>query len=147
MKTVILVGLALLAAPVDAMAQDGVAAATLPNNFDRSAAVSAVPAQAAVLPDDRAEPALRAFIDQAASGTIDTTVLSDELAAAVTAQAAQVTPLIQSLGAVQVVTFVGKENGTDLFSILFDKADTEWIIGFNADGRIGALLFRPAGTE
>jgi len=31
--------------------------------------------------------------------------------------------------------------------VLFTNAETEWMIGFNDDGRIGVLLFRPAPTE
>ena len=122
MKITALAGLALLLVPAAALAQTGPAAASLPNSFDQTA-----PAPAA--------------------GDIDTANLSDDLVAAITAQADQVTPLIRSFGAVQAVTFVGKRDGADLFSVLFTNAETEWMIGFNDDGRIGVLLFRPAPTQ
>lgn len=147
MKITVLAGLALLLSPAAALAQTGPAAASLPNSFDQSAAAPAAPAIVQAMADERSEDALRDFIAGAAAGDIDTSNLSDELVTAITAQAAQVTPLIQSFGAVQAVTFIGKRDGVDLFSVLFANADTEWMIGFNDDGKVGALLFRPAPTE
>ncbi|WP_339933567.1 hypothetical protein [uncultured Brevundimonas sp.] len=150
MKTALLAGLALLLSSAAALAQTGPAAATLPNSFDRTIAVPAAPAAPPIvqtMADERSEDALRDFIAGAAAGDIDTSNLSDDLITAITAQADQVTPLIQSFGAVQAVTFVGKRDGADLFSVLFANAETEWMIGFNDDGKIGALLFRPAPTE
>ena len=150
MKTALLAGLALLASPAAALAQTGPAAATLPNSFDRIApppAAPATPVIAEAMADARSEDALRDFIAGAAAGEIDTSNLSDDLITAISAQAGQVTPLIQSFGAIQAVTFVGKRDGADLFSVLFANADTQWMIGFNDDGKIGALLFRPAPAQ
>lgn len=147
MKTALLAGLALLLSPAAALAQTGPAAATLPNSFDQTITVPAAPVIVQTIADERSEDALRDFIAGAAAGDIDTSNLSDALVTAITAQADQVTPLIQSFGAVQAVTFVGKRDGADLFSVLFANAETEWMIGFNDDGKIGALLFRPASSQ
>jgi hypothetical protein len=147
MKITALAGLALLLVPAAALAQTGPAAASLPNSFDQTAPAPAAPVIVQAMADERSEDALRDFIAGAAAGDIDTANLSDDLVAAITAQADQVTPLIRSFGAVQAVTFVGKRDGADLFSVLFTNAETEWMIGFNDDGRIGVLLFRPAPTQ
>lgn len=144
MKTVLFAGLILLLSPVTVLAQTGPAAASLPNSFDQAAPAPAARAIVPAMADERSEDALRDFIAGAAAGEIDTSNLSDDLVTAITAQADQVTPLIRGFGAVQAVTFVGKRDGVDRFSVLFANAETEWMIGFNDDGKIGALLFRPA---
>lgn len=147
MKIVLFAGLALLFSPAIALAQAGPAAATLPNSFDRAAAAPAAPVIVQAMADERSEDALRDFIAGAAAGDIDTSNLSDDLITAISAQADQVTPLIQSFGQVEAVTFVGKRDGADLFSVLFANAETEWVIGFNDDGKVGALLFRPTSSQ
>lgn len=147
MKITVLASLALLLSPAAALAQTGPAAASLPNGFDQTAAAPAAPAVVQAMADERSEDALRDFIAGAAAGDIDTSNLSDELITAITAQADQVSALIGSYGAVEAVTFTGKRNGADLFSVLFANADTQWVIGFNEAGKIGVLLFRPAPTE
>jgi len=147
MKIVLLAGLTLLLSPAAALAQAGPAAASLPDNFDRPTAAPAAPVIVQTMADERSEDALRDFIAGAAAGDINTSNMSDDLVTALTAQADQVTRLIQGFGQVEAVTFVGKRDGTDLFSVLFANADTEWMIGFNEDGKIGVLLFRPAPTE
>lgn len=147
MKTALIAGLALLLSPAAVLAQTGPAAANLPNSFDQTAAAPAAPAIVQAMADERSEDALRDFIAGAAAGEIDTANLSDDLITAISAQADQVTTLIQSFGAVQAVTFVGNRDGADLFSVLFENAETEWMIGFNDDGKIGALLFRPAAAQ
>ena len=146
MKITVLASLALLFSPAAALAQTGPVAASLPNAFDRTAAPTA-PTIVQAMADERTEDALRDFIAGAAAGDIDTSSLSDELVTAITAQADQVSALIGSYGAVEAVTFTGKRNGADLFSVLFANADTQWVIGFNEAGKIGILLFRPAPTE
>lgn len=149
MKITVLASLALLLSPAAALAQTGPAAASLPNSFDQAAppVAPAAPAVVQAMADERAEDALRDFIAGAAAGDIDTSNLSDELITAITAQSDQVSALISSYGAVEAVTFTGKRDGADLFSVLFANADTQWVIGFNEAGKIGILLFRPAPTE
>tara|TARA_R110002124_G_scaffold108267_3_gene260865 strand:+ start:447 stop:890 length:444 start_codon:yes stop_codon:yes gene_type:complete len=147
MKTVLLAGLALLLSPAAAMAQSGSAAASLPNSFDQTSPAPAAPGIVQAMADERSEDALRDFIAGAAAGNIDTANLSEDLATAISAQSGQVSPLIRSFGQVEAVTFVGKQDGADLFSVLFENAETEWVIGFNDDGKVGALLFRPAPAK
>jgi hypothetical protein len=147
MKIVILAGLALCLAPAVALAQTGPAAATLPNSFDRISVSATAPDIVEAMADDRSEPALRDFIAGANAGAIDTSGLSDDLATAIAAQSDRITPLIQGFGPVEAVTFISKQDGADVFSVLFANADTQWVIGFNEAGKIGLLLFRPAPTQ
>lgn len=144
---ILLSALVLLAAPLAAgaaSAQDAVAA-TLPNSFDQSAPAAAPaapasdPAQAAA-----AEAALRAQIAAFQAGAPAYDAMTPGLAEAMREQAATLTPLIQSLGALQSVDHIGAENGAELFMATFETAVTQWIIGLDAQGKIGAMLFRPA---
>jgi hypothetical protein len=147
MKTALIAGLALLLSPAAAMAQTGPAAASLPNGFDQATAAPAAPAIVQAMADERSEDALRDFIAGAAAGDIDTANLSADLITAISAQSEQVSSLIASYGAVEAVTFTGKQNGADLFSVLFANADTQWVIGFNEAGKVGVLLFRPVPAQ
>jgi hypothetical protein len=134
------------AAPTAALAQ--VAAGSLPNSFDAPArapraAAPAVPA-AATPANARSEEVLREIIAGAQAGTIDYSVMTDDLAARVREQETAIQPLIAGFGAVQAVDFVGSQNGADLFAVTFATAATEWVIGFTEDDKVAALLFRPA---
>ena len=138
-----------VAAPTVALAQ--VAAATMPNSFDRPAQLprAAVPAQPVVPPvttpaNPLAEDTLRAIIAGAQAGTIDYSLMSDDLAGKVREQEAAIQPLIAGFGPVQAVDFVGTQNGADLFAVTFSNASTQWVIGFNEADKVAALLFRPA---
>lgn len=140
---------ALLFAPVAAQAQ--VAAGTVPNTFDRPA--QAAPAQAApvqAIPsaptpvNARSAEVLREIIAGAQAGAIDYSLMTDDLAAKVREQEAQIQPLIQGFGLVQAVDFVGAQDGADLYAVVFANAATQWVIGFNETDKVAALLFRPA---
>ncbi|MGZ9100875.1 MAG: hypothetical protein ACXW3O_14330 [Brevundimonas sp.] len=139
---------ALLLAPAAAQAQ--VAAASVPNTFDRPAQAAPVPAAAApeatttTPADARSEDTLRTIIAGAQAGALDYTLMTDDLAGKVREQEAAITALLQGFGAVQAVDFVGSQEGADLFGVTFASAATQWVIGFNADGKVAALLFRPA---
>lgn len=157
MKSLLLAA-ALVLAPVAAQAQ--VAAGAVPNTFDRPAQSSAqssaqgsaprtaprpAPAAPATTPiNPRAEETLRAIIAGAQSGTIDYSVMTDDLAGKVREQEGQVLPLIRGFGALQAVDFVGAQDGADLYAVVFANAATQWIIGFDESGKVAALLFRPA---
>lgn len=145
----LLFAVALLLAPAAAHAQ--VAAGALPNTFDRPPAASrpapaavAAPGQTSVPANAASEEVLRAIIAGAQAGTLDYSAMTDDLAGKVREQEAAITPLIQSFGAVQAVDFVGHQEGADLFGVTFANAATQWVIGFNADGKVAALLFRRA---
>ena len=131
--------------PVAAQAQ--VAAGSVPNTFD-GAAAPASPARTPIPPvtapiSPLAEETLRTLIAGAQTGAMDYSLMTDDLAAKVREQEAQLTPLIRGFGAVQAVDFVGSQNGADLFAVTFANAATQWVIGFQ-DGKVAALLFRPA---
>ena len=144
-----LIALALLAAPAAAHAQ--VAAATMPNTFDgpaRGAPVQpvqpAAPVVAATPANPQSEATVRKIIADAQAGTMDYSIMTDTLADRIRPQAAQVTPIIQSLGAIQTFEFAGSQEGADMFLVRFANAATQWIIGFDDVGKVDALLFRPA---
>lgn len=143
MKLIVLAALIGLA-PVAAQAQ--VAAGNVPNTFERPA--QAAPAPTAVPPvtapaNARSEETLRTLIAGARTGALDYSLMTGDLAGKVREQEAQLTPLIQSFGALQAVDFVGSQNGADLFVVTFANAATQWVIGFEGD-KVAALLFRPA---
>jgi hypothetical protein len=158
----VLAAAALLAAAAPTMAQSSLApaggapaAARLPNTFDNAPAVPA-PASA---PAPQAAPAAEAMDPAraaAAEAMLKTTIaamqagspnyddMSDDLAEKVREQSTAITPLIQSFGAVTSVTHVGVERGAELFMVEFANQRTQWIIAQGDDGKIIALLFRPA---
>ncbi|GLS00554.1 hypothetical protein GCM10007859_05610 [Brevundimonas denitrificans] len=141
----LLIAAALLLLPAAAQAQ--VAAASMPNSFDAPAtAARAAPVLAAAPTpaNPRAEDVLREIIAGAQAGTIDYSLMSDDLAARVREQEAAIQPLIAGFGPVQAVDFVGNQNGADLFAVIFANAATQWVIGFNEADKVAALLFRPA---
>ena len=141
----LLIAAALLLLPAAAQAQ--VAAASMPNSFDAPAtAARAAPVLAAAPTpaNPRAEDVLREIIAGAQAGTIDYSLMSDDLAARVREQETAIQPLIAGFGPVQAVDFVGNQNGADLFAVTFTNAATQWVIGFNEADKVAALLFRPA---
>lgn len=144
---------ALLLAPVPAFAQ--AAAGAVPNAFDRPAQTAtpqarpapAAPAAtaAAQAPDiARSEEALRAVIAAAQGTGFDYSDFTTNLGAQIRQQEAQMAPLIKGFGAVKTVEYVKQEGEAQMFKVTFDNQVTEWLIGFDADDTIAALLFRPA---
>lgn len=136
-----------VATPAAALAQ--VAAGTLPNSFDGPAralraAAPAAPAAVATPAHPRSEEVLREIIAGARAGAIDYTLMTDDLAIRMREQEAAIRPLIEGFGPIQAVDFVGRQGGADRFVVVFTNAATEWVIGFNEEDRVAALLFRPA---
>ena len=154
MKLLLLAAAVLLLAPAAAQAQ--VAAGALPNTFDDPAAraraatttATPAPAPAAALASEPANAAsediLRTLIASAQAGTMDYALMTDDLAAKVREQEAAVLPVIEGFGALVAVDFMGARDRNDLFSVTFANAATEWVIGVDDDGKVAALLFRPA---
>ncbi|MFN7109558.1 MAG: hypothetical protein ACK4MY_15160 [Brevundimonas sp.] len=143
----------LLLAPVPAFAQ--AAAGAVPNAFDRpaqSATPQARPAPAAPAPTAaaqapdiaRSEEALRAVIAAAQGAGFDYSDFTAGLGTQIRQQEAQVIPLIKGFGAVKTVEYVKQEGEAQMFKVTFDNQVTEWMIGFDAEDKIAALLFRPA---
>ena len=154
------IGAALLLAPMPASAQSA-AAASVPNAFDRPAqaqtqnptpaaparpaTASAAAATPAAAPDiARSEEALRGVIADIQGGGFDYSDFTPNLAAQIRQQAEQVGSLIKSFGAVKTVEYERQEGEAQMFKVTFDNQATEWLIGFDADDKIAALLFRPA---
>ena len=144
---------ALLLAPVPAFAQ--AAAGAVPNAFDRpaqSATPQARPAPAAPAPTAaaqapdiaRSEEALRAVIAAAQGAGFDYADFTTGLGTQIRQQEAQVIPLIKGFGAIKTVEYVRQEGEAQMFKVTFDNQVTEWMIGFDAEDKIAALLFRPA---
>lgn len=149
MKTT-LIAAALLLAPVPAFAQT--AAGSVPNSFDRPAQAqparpAPAPTPSAQAPDiARGEEALRSVITAAQGPGFDYSAFTDSVATQIRPQAAQVTPLLKSFGAVKTVEYLRQEGEAQLFKVTFDNQVTEWLIGFDSDDKIAALLFRPAAA-
>ena len=152
MKT-LLFAAGLLLVPAAAQAQ--VAAATVPNTFDRPAQAAparpapatpavAAPAVSTVPANARSGEVLREIIADGQAGALDYSLMSDDLAAQVRQQEAAIVPLLQGFGVVQAVDFVGSQAGADLYVVTFTNAATQWMIGFNEADKVAALLFRPA---
>lgn len=143
---------AALTLPSTALAQ--VAAGTMPNTFDRPAAPApqAAPSAASQPPQPLSStPAnaasgetLRTIIAGLQAGTPDYSLLTDDLATQMRAQAPTILPLIQGFGAIQSFDFVGSRSEADMFIVNFANAQTEWIVGMEEGGKVAALLFRPA---
>jgi hypothetical protein len=142
-----------VAAPSTALAQ--VAAATVPNSFDRPAArtqqpipslapAAAAPAMSTTPANARSEEVLREIIAGGQSGAIPYALMTDDLAGKVREQEAGILPLLRGFGAIQALDFVGSQDGADLFAVTFATAATQWIIGFDESGKVAAMLFRPA---
>lgn len=141
----------LLLAPVPAFAQ--AAAGAVPNAFDRPAQSAtpqarpapAAPTAAAQAPDiARSEEALRAVIAAAQGTGFDYADFTTGLGTQIRQQEAQVIPLIKGFGAIKTVEYVRQEGEAQMFKVTFDNQVTEWMIGFDAEDKIAALLFRPA---
>ena len=146
----------LLATPVLAQsqpAQEPTVAATLPDAFSSPQQTaprpatpppSAAPAAASAPNAARAETALRAIIAGLQSGNVDYSAFSTDLAAQVREQANTIGSLMTQFGPLKSISHKGQPQGADLFEVEFEKQKTEWLIGFDDEDKIAALLFRPA---
>jgi len=127
------------------------AAATLPNTFDSPvtrtaplAAPVALPTAGQVTEADMAEGVLRIVIADLAAGRFDPELFTEELGSQIRPQLPTLRPVVQGFGAIGPIDAQGVANGTNQFLVTFENAVTQWVIGLNEDGRISALLFRPA---
>lgn len=141
----LLIAAALACLPGAVQAQ--VAAGTVPDPFQRQPAAPAAPPAPAASPSqpplNAAAPAtLRTLIEGAQAGGMDYSLLTDDLAGKVRVQQEAVATLLQSLGELQNIEFVGSEDGVDLFAVTFARGLTHWIIGFDESDKVAVLLFR-----
>ncbi|WP_029415174.1 hypothetical protein [Brevundimonas bacteroides] len=130
------------------------AAATIPNTFDAPArpimaptsapAAAAGPTQDEVTQADMAEGALRVVIADLAEGELDAALFTTDLANRLRPQLPTLRPIVQGFGALELIEPQGLSNGANQFLVTFENAATQWIVGLNEEGRVSALLFRPA---
>ena len=91
------------------------------------------------------ETMLRTTIAAMQAGTPNYDDMAAELADAVRAGEASITPMIQAFGALQTLEHQGEVQGAQHYRATFENAATDWFIALNDDGKIAGLVFRPAG--
>ncbi|MEG1028795.1 MAG: hypothetical protein RSE34_01810, partial [Brevundimonas sp.] len=72
---------------------------------------------------------------------------SEDLATQIRSKANEITPLIRQFGPLKSIEHRGQQDGADLFRVVFEKQATDWVIAFNDEDQIAALLFRPASGD
>ena len=132
MKPILFAAAALARVPAAAMAQDNHA-----GHGDHAAH-----AQAEVSAE---EAMLRTTIAAMQAGTPNYDDMAAELADAVRAGEASITPMIQAFGALQTLDHQGEVQGAQHYRATFENAETDWFIALGDDGKIAGLVFRPAG--
>ena len=91
------------------------------------------------------EAMLRTTIAAMQAGTPNYDDMVTELADAVRAGEASITPMIQGFGALQTLEHQGEVQGAQHYRVTFENAQTDWFIALGDDGKITGLVFRPAG--
>ena len=91
------------------------------------------------------ETMLRTTIAALQAGTPNYDDMGPELAEAVRAGEASITPMIRGFGALQTLEHQGEVQGAQHYRAVFENAATDWFIALNDDGKIAGLVFRPAG--
>ena len=144
-----------VAAPAAASAQtvpvqNPAAAARLPDTFStpaqqpaRPATPPAPPAPPAAPDIARAQTALLEVIANLKSGEVDYSPFSTDLAAKIREQSSQIGGLLTQFGEIKSVRHMAQPDGVDVFRVDFENQSTEWMIGFDNEDQIAALLFRP----
>ncbi|WP_409019228.1 hypothetical protein [Brevundimonas vesicularis] len=87
---------------------------------------------------------LRQTIIGLTNESVDYSTMTPDLAAKIREQSEQITPLLRQFGPLQTAQAKGTENGAEKFRVVFANQATDWLIGFNEEGKIALLLFRPA---
>ena len=91
----------------------------------------------------RAQTALLEVIANLKSAEIDYTPFSADLAAKIREQSSQIGSLLTQFGEIKSVRHMAQPDGVDVFRVDFENQSTEWMIGFDNEDQIAALLFRP----
>jgi len=134
-------------------AQDGVAAARLPNAFGQPVRATpapqpvAQPSSPAPSPteaaDPRSEAALRGVIAAAQAETLDYAVFTPGVGETMQqGQGQTLMDMVENMGALRTLVFAGRQNGADLYRARFEAGDTQWIVGMDEAGKIAVFLFR-----
>lgn len=148
---------ALALSPSASQSNTPTAAATLPNAFaDDQRAVSTVPAPSPApsatstgpspVSTQVAAQALGELIASIQAEQIAYSLLSQDLAAQIRQQEAELTQLIGQLGTVSGITARGEQDGAQLFEVDFENQKTQWLIAFDDNRKVALLLFRPVET-
>jgi D-alanyl-D-alanine carboxypeptidase len=96
-------------------------------------------------PKEGSEAAARRFIAEAARGEPDFSRMGDRLAEVFRAQQAAAQAGLQSLGAIETVTFVSVDvAGNDVFHVRFTNGERLFIIGMDDAGKVVSAGIRPA---
>jgi uncharacterized protein len=91
----------------------------------------------------QSEAALRRIIGELKSGSVDEAELEPQILAAIRQQLPAVRALLDQLGALQRVEFVGPQNGAEIYRATFANGSTLWAIALSFGGKIAVLSFRP----
>jgi pimeloyl-ACP methyl ester carboxylesterase len=89
------------------------------------------------------EPALREIIKQLREGNPDYAALEPQLAQVIRQQLPTVRALLDKLGPLQRVEFIGNQGGADLYRGIFTNGPTIWAIAMSPDRKIAGLSFQP----
>ena len=85
---------------------------------------------------------LSGVIKQLQTGTPDYSQMEPMLAAAVQNQLPMVAARLQQLGALGSLTFVGQQNGADVYNVQFANGGAAWGIALSPAGKIAVLFFQ-----
>ena len=91
------------------------------------------------------EAMLRTTIAAMQAGAPNYDDMGPQLAEAVRAGEASITPMIQGFGALQSIEHQGVVQGAQHYRVTFENAASDWFIALGDDGKIAGLVFRPAG--
>ena len=121
------------------------AAALAAGVFTSVSALSAAPAEAAVIQNEApaTQPVLEATIADLRNGEPDTSNFSPELAEAVSGQQAMVDHFFAQAGALNDVIYQTSQQGADVYLVEFENVRTVWAIGMEGE-TITALAFQQA---
>jgi pimeloyl-ACP methyl ester carboxylesterase len=90
------------------------------------------------------EQPLRRTIHDLQQGTPDWDGMEEELRHVVQSKLAQSKALIEPLGPLDRVDFIGVQNGADAYRVIFRSGVSTWMIALSPQGRIATLFFRLA---
>jgi hypothetical protein len=88
------------------------------------------------------ESRLRQVIGELQQGQPDYDQMEPALRAAVRQQMDTVTARLRALGAVQSITYKGRQQGADAYDVRFVNGDAVWLIALSPNGKIATLLFQ-----
>jgi hypothetical protein len=91
----------------------------------------------------QSEATLRAVIDSLMRADPDLSQMEPVLQQAMRQQMPMASAHLKQLGALKNLTFLGKQNGSDVYKAEFQNGTTMWAISMLENGKIAGLTFRP----